>query len=269
MAAGRELLIAGALACAMLLGPMGDAMGQVDTREDDAHKSAAQVAWEKKLTVAERAQPGFAFVEEDPKLPRALLIGDSISIGYTPVVRELLKGKANVLRIPANGGSTRTGIANIEQWLGSGKWDVIHFNWGLHDIKHVKAGKLDVAGRRQVSAERYEKNLDKLVRRLKSTGAAIIWATTTPVPEGAGGRFKGDEVEVNKIAAKVMKKHGVPSDDLYAHVFPHLAAYQTPRNVHFAKEGYAFLGKQVAAAILDALDLRKGATARQSAEKDK
>jgi hypothetical protein len=32
----------------------------------------------------------------DPKLPRVLLIGDSISKGYTPEVQKLLAGKANV-----------------------------------------------------------------------------------------------------------------------------------------------------------------------------
>ncbi len=58
-----------------------------------------------------------------------LLIGDSISIGYTMPVRKLLEGKANVHRIPTNGGPTKNGIANIDNWLGTKKWDVIHFNW--------------------------------------------------------------------------------------------------------------------------------------------
>jgi hypothetical protein len=66
-------------------------------------------------------------------LPRVLLIGDSISMGYTLDVRELLKGKANVHRIPTNGGPTTNGLKNIKAWLGDSKWDVIHFNWGLHD----------------------------------------------------------------------------------------------------------------------------------------
>src|SRR5712671_3671107 len=76
-------------------------------------------------------------IQDQPGLPRVLLIGDSISIGYTPGVRELLKGRANVHRIPANGGPTKNGIANIEKWLGTGKWDVIHYNWGIHDLKYM------------------------------------------------------------------------------------------------------------------------------------
>ena len=77
-------------------------------------------------------------------LPRVLLIGDSISIGYTLPTRELLKGKANVHRIPTNGGPTIRGLVQIDSWLGDGKWDVIHFNWGLHDLKFMPHGKRQV-----------------------------------------------------------------------------------------------------------------------------
>ena len=82
-----------------------------------------------------KVDPAFETVKDDPTLPRVLLIGDSISIGYTPATRKLLAGKANVHRIPTNGGPTDNGTKNIKQWLGDGKWDVIHFNFGLHDIK--------------------------------------------------------------------------------------------------------------------------------------
>src|SRR5689334_20512700 len=45
-------------------------------------------------------------VKDRPGLPRVLLIGDSISVCYTPATREELKGEANVHRIPENGGHT-------------------------------------------------------------------------------------------------------------------------------------------------------------------
>src|SRR5438270_839998 len=90
-----------------------------------------------------KSNPVFAPVQDDPKLPRVLLIGDSISIGYTLPTRTLFAGKANVHRIPENGGSTARGIEKIDAWLGTGKWDVIHFNWGLHDIRIVE-GKQQV-----------------------------------------------------------------------------------------------------------------------------
>src|SRR5690349_10757201 len=83
----------------------------------------------------DKAEPNpLAPIEDRPGLPRVLIIGDSISVGYTLPVRELLKDKANVHRIPVNGGPTIRGLANLDTWLGTGKWDVIHFNWGLHDV---------------------------------------------------------------------------------------------------------------------------------------
>ncbi|MFM2166920.1 MAG: hypothetical protein RIS79_1291 [Verrucomicrobiota bacterium] len=73
--------------------------------------------------------------KDDPKLPRVLLIGDSISIGHTRPVREKLRGKTDVHRIPQNGGATEVGLEKMTAWLGDGKWDVIHFHFGLHDAK--------------------------------------------------------------------------------------------------------------------------------------
>lgn len=91
---------------------------------------------------AKRApNPAMAPIEDVAGLPRVLLIGDSISIGYTLHVRELLKGKANVHRIPANGGPTTNGVTHLKTWLGDSKWDVIHFNFGLHDLVYMGPGR--------------------------------------------------------------------------------------------------------------------------------
>ena len=103
----------------------------------------------------------------DPRLPNVLLIGDSISIGYTRAVRERLRGKANVFRpmngkAPDNFGDTRVGLRKIDTCLATQKWDVIHFNWGLHDLAFDRAGK------QQVPLEQYEKNLRVLVKRLQA-----------------------------------------------------------------------------------------------------
>ncbi|MEI6467818.1 MAG: hypothetical protein WCQ89_24065, partial [Verrucomicrobiota bacterium] len=78
--------------------------------------------------------PALAPISDDPRLPRVLLIGDSVSIGYTLAVRRELAGAANVHRPPANGGSTKIGLRDLDRWLGDQRWDVIHFNFGLHDL---------------------------------------------------------------------------------------------------------------------------------------
>src|SRR5215467_9546105 len=129
------------------------------------------------LTLAAQRTPDPALkeVEDVAGLPRVLLIGDSISIGYTIPVRELLKGKANVHRILTNGGPTINGTQHLSEWLGDGKWDVIHFNWGLHDLK------IGDDGTRQVPVDQYERNLRELVSRMRQTGARLVFASTTPV----------------------------------------------------------------------------------------
>lgn len=200
--------------------------------------------------------PAYAEVVDDPKLPRVLVIGDSISIGYTLPLRELLQGKANVHRIPTNGGPTTRGLEHIDSWLGDGKWDVIHFNWGLHDLKQMadrKDPNLPDLDLRQVPPEEYEKNLRALVVRLKKTGAKLIWATTTPVPEGSAGRTPGDAAKYNEIAARIMAAEGVAIDDLYSFAKPQLETIQLPANVHFKPAGSQALAAKVAESINAAL----------------
>jgi len=199
-------------------------------------------------------------IKDDPALPRVLLIGDSISIAYTLPTRAELKGVANVHRIPTNGGPTSKGLQNIDKWIGKTKWDVIHFNWGLHDLcyRHPESkaqGKRDkVKGTVTHSVEEYAANLEKLVVRLEKTGASLIFATTTPVPEGEVGRKLGDDKLYNKAALAVMKKHKVQVNDLHAVMADKMPKYATqPGNVHFKSEGSKLLADRVAGTIKKAL----------------
>lgn len=194
--------------------------------------------------------PAFAPVVDNPALPRVLLIGDSISIGYTVAVQKALASEANVHRIPENGADTANGLKKIESWLGDSRWDVIHFNWGLHDLKVTPGGG------RQVPIEVYERNLVMLVERLKGTGAQLIWATTTPVPEGKQNppREPADAPKYNAAGRRVMEAHGIVIDDLYAAALPRLAEIQLPVNVHFNNSGWELLASRVAASIQAALN---------------
>ena len=203
-------------------------------------------------------QTAFSPIQEDPELPRALLIGDSISIGYTLAVRENLKGKANLLRIPTNAGHTGMGLLNVSKWIDpkNGKWDVIHFNWGLWDLcyrnpKSKTQGRRDkVNGTLTHTPEQYAENLEKIVKQLKKTGATLIFATTTPVPEGEAGRKVGDDVIYNKAAIEVMKQHNIAVNDLHGVMAPVLEKYIVAKgNVHFKPEGSKLLARQVAKVI--------------------
>lgn len=212
--------------------------------------SSSALAQKAAAKPAKRApSPVLAPIEDVAGLPRVLLIGDSISMGYTMPTRKLLEGKANVHRIPTNGGPTKNGTANIEKWLGTGKWDVIHFNWGIHDLRHMEDGK------RQVEPADYEKNLRTLVARLKATGAKLIWATITPIPEGElnPNRTFGNVAEYNAIARKVMDENGVQIDDLNAWMTPRFEELHNPKDLHYSPAGYEFLAQKVAEEISKAL----------------
>ncbi|QDU21015.1 SGNH/GDSL hydrolase family protein [Urbifossiella limnaea] len=201
-------------------------------------------------------QPALAPVVDVPGLPRVLLIGDSISIGYTLPVREKLKAVANVHRPPTNCGPTTRGVAQLDGWLGDGRWDVIHFNFGLHDLKFVDDKGQNTSpdkGKVQVPVEEYRKNLDALVGRMKKTGAKLIFATTTPVPEKEPARRADADRAYNAAAREVMARHGVAVNDLDAFVRGRKGEGQLPNNVHFTPDGYTALAGQVAAEVRKAL----------------
>jgi hypothetical protein len=144
----------------------------------------------------------------------------------------LLAGKANVHRAPENCGPTTNGLKKLDVWLGDGKWDVIHFNFGIHD--------------RATPLADYEQRLEKIVTRLQKTGATLIWASTTPIPRDEAKKQTPESVvERNAIAARVMQKHGVAVDDLFTFITPYLATAQNPHDVHFTAQGYGLLGRQV------------------------
>ena len=198
-------------------------------------------------------------IEDVDGLPRVLLLGDSISIGYTLPVREKLKGKANVHRALENCGPTSTSLGKIDKWIGDKKWDVIHFNWGLHDLKYMGPNNENLAdpkasdSRQQVPPEEYEKNLRVLVEQLKKTGAKLIWRNTTPVPEGCKGRVAGDSAKYNAIAAKVMEEHDIPTNDLFSLTGKLPKGSQREANVHYTPAGSALLADSVVESIRAAL----------------
>lgn len=201
-------------------------------------------------------------------LPNVLILGDSISIGYTPFVKEMLAGKANVYRPtldngrPENCEGTTKGVQNIERWLtnsgvgdNSFRWDVIHFNFGLHDLKHVDPLKGENSNNPkdplQADLKQYKKNLETIVEILKSSGARLIFATTTPYPDDVEGvlRDAGMPLKYNRAAVKIMNRQRIEINDLYNFMLPRMNELQLPKNVHFKPEGYKELAGKVVARI--------------------
>src|SRR5690349_11914839 len=92
---------------------------------------------------------------ETPALPIVVLIGDSIRMGYAPVVAERLKGMAEVVSAEENGGDSGNVLKNLDAWAIAPKPAVVHFNVGLHDLKANEK-----TGSHQVELDAYRANLD-------------------------------------------------------------------------------------------------------------
>jgi len=151
-------------------------------------------------------------------LPKVVLVGDSIRLGYAPKVAERLAGKAVVISPEANGGDSANVLAHLDEWVIRQKPDVVHWNCGLHDLKRAKAD-----GRYQVAVEQYEANLRKIVARVRDeTRAALVFANTTPILDERHAKRKADfdrlEADVrryNAAAGAVLRAEGIPIDDLH------------------------------------------------------
>jgi hypothetical protein len=243
------------------------------------YAGTAKDTWTDLVGKRSSKRPEFAFVQNNPALPNVLIYGDSISMGYTLQVRKKLKNRANVYRLHCNGGDiskvipamTKMHKKMAEHW--SFKWDVIHFNTGLHDLKYLdKNKKYDTKKGKQVhSTEDYKKGLKGIIEYFKEIApdAKIIFATTTPVPEKSRGRIAGDAVKYNKAAIEVLK--GYPEigiNDLYGLTKPNQSKWwKGPGNVHYTKLGTTAQGDMVASTILNTLEKNKKAEQKNPPDK--
>lgn len=184
---------------------------------------------------------------------KILIIGDSISIGYTPSVKENLADLAEVFHNKGNARHTGIGLEKIDEWLGDTDWDIIQFNWGLHDLAYrhpdsdILGNRDKVNGKLDLSFEDYQTNLDSLVQILKDrSNAKLVFVTTTFVPDYEAGRHAEDAPRYNDVAIKVMKKHGVPINDIFdKSIEIHKLHGRGNDDVHFTKEGYKLLGNEI------------------------
>lgn len=194
---------------------------------------------------------------ESPKKPVVVLIGDSIRLGYAPVVAERLKGVAEVISVAENGGDSHNVVRHLDAWALAPKPAVVHFNAGLHDLKFDPK-----TGTHQVALDAYKANLKTIVDRLThETSARLILATTTPVHDvrhQANKLFRRREADVrayNQAARDVVKASpAVAIDDLHGLAERlGLESALVADGVHFTPAAYEALGEQVASEVEKAL----------------
>lgn len=184
---------------------------------------------------------------------KVLIIGDSISIGYTPFVKEHFLERAVVSHNPGNAQHTGTGLENIDQWIGDEEWDIVQFNWGLWDLCYRNPDSKAFGHRDKkdgtvtCSVDEYALKLDSIVSIIKSkTKAKLIFVTTTYVPENEVGRFQEDVQIYNEAAIKIMKRHSIMVNDINEKsALIHKEQGKGIDNVHYTSEGYKQLSKLI------------------------
>lgn len=177
-------------------------------------------------------------------MKQVLLLGDSIRMGYEPIVREALKGKAEVSGPMENGRWAGYTLNSLRFWtrMLPEQVDVIHWNNGLWDL-----GDDYDLGRPFSLPEEYVSALERMVIVLQKTypGAQIIMATTTPT---ARGELEGI-MHYNQLLKDVAAKNNLPVDDLFPTVLEKRDTLISPDGVHLTQEGWNIVGAQVAAFI--------------------
>jgi dienelactone hydrolase/lysophospholipase L1-like esterase len=201
-----------------------------------------------------------AFAADTPALPKVVLIGDSIRLGYAPLVAKRLAGQAVVVSPAANGGDSGNVLAHLDEWVLRERPDVVHFNCGLHDLKRDRK-----SGQYQVSHADYAVNLRRIVERLrKETSAAVVFATTTPIHDERhtrrGATFDRREEDVrryNAAALEIIRSAGIVVHDLHALV--EQAGPETwlgADGTHFTDAANERLAEAVAECVLRQLAVR-------------
>lgn len=207
--------------------------------------------------------PASALAQQPPKappeLPKVLLLGDSIRLGYAPVVAKKLEGIAEVVSPKDNAGDTANTLKNLDAWLKDVKPAVIHFNNGLHDLKFGKK-----TNAHQVGPDEYERNLLAIAARLRELTPNVVFASTTPIIDDrhAGrkadfDRFDKDVKAYNARAVKAMLGVGIPVHDLNRIVVDGGAGELLGKDgTHYTPAGYERLADAVADSIKRQLKAR-------------
>ena len=182
----------------------------------------------------------YGLTDETKDLPRVLLVGDSICNGYQEGVRERLKGKVNVSYWVSSYCATSAAyLPLLTIYLDEAKYDVIHFNNGLHSL----------ATPTDAWAKDFKAALE-LIRR-KQPAAKIVWCTSTPL---ADETKTAKSRELNAAGAKVVAElGGIATNDLFALCDPLDRATNWSDVYHFRTEAKARQADQVATSVIAAL----------------
>ena len=163
---------------------------------------------------------------KDPSLPRILVIGDSISMGYRGFITKHFKDKAYVdywvggswfdpSNVKGEDSPVKRSFKNV---LANGPYDVVSWNsmtlhmWGPN---HPDRCPLDTCAENMESVVEYLKRI--------APSAKFIWVRCTPItipveggPSVIDERKSDGLVKRNAIVDGIVGRYGIPEVDLYA-----------------------------------------------------
>lgn len=176
-------------------------------------------------------------------LKRVLLIGDSITDGYYNAVSKNLWGKCRVDYIATSYAvDSKIYRTIIKTFVNDSKYDIIHFNHGLHG-KHI-------------SEKNYKKLVSKLLTSFPKT-AEIILATSTRVLKNKSQKiddsWEKKLIERNRAIVEIANDLGFLVDDLYPISVQMDYSNRTSDGFHYTLKGYDILAESVSQSILKKL----------------
>lgn len=229
-------------------------------------------------------------------IPNVLIIGDSISgdaVGYGPLVRDILELSSGPPQMPNgplaavqhNGGwtvdgatgsdqqagATSVGVKCINHWLGNEKWEVISFNFGIHDCENPP---------QFTDPGVYQANLESIARSARAglkPGGTLVWTSTTPppFPEATDHASVACVNQRNALAKEVLAQFDVVINDLHEEMnnvcgvnFTSCSLQLPGHNVHPTPAGRQFFAIKTASVIAPFLNPKKSTVAPQVPQDD-
>lgn len=181
-------------------------------------------------------------------LPRILLIGDSISVGYRRPVYERISDSLCAVTVSTSKALDNSSFFGEIKFIAREEgfdYSAVHFNNGLHGF-HLSTAEY---------AELYEKAVRLLIEEFPD--AAKVLATSTPYTSGGDNLSfdeKNDIVKArNEVVFSVAEKYGLTVDDLYS-VTVGNPGIKCGDGVHFHDEGYEILADSVVSSVFSAMN---------------
>ena len=165
-------------------------------------------------------------------MKKILLIGDSISLYYSPYLSNYMMNTAEIHTkegrreafadldrpVGGNGGDSSMVLSYLKErdTENNLSYDLFVFNCGLHDIKRINDGEC------VISPIEYRKNLLEILKITEKRGLKTAFITTTHLEDERHNankrlgftRYNKDVEILNEIALSVMTEEGIPVIDL-------------------------------------------------------